>query len=98
MAAQGGPDRIAAYERAWECSSKFRRTHRMLTFGFGVGFALDSILRVIIVYSSSLDRAAWLSNVPHTVAIVLMVAFSALAGRRFGKLVDEQMSPARLGN
>ncbi len=97
MAAKGGPERLAAYERAWERSALFRRTHRMISFGFGVGLALDSILRVIIVYSYSIDRAAWLSNVPHTVAIVLMVALSAMGGRRFSRLVDEQMPAANVG-
>ncbi|HLJ51424.1 MAG TPA: VC0807 family protein [Bryobacteraceae bacterium] len=98
MAAKGGPERLAAFERAWERSAEFRRTHRFLTFGFGVGLGLDSILRVIIVYSNSVARAAWLSNVPHTVAIVLMVALSAMAGRRFSRLVDEQMPAAGVGN
>ena len=97
MAAKGGPERLAALDRTWERSVEFRRTHRMLTFGFGVGLVVDSILRVIIVYTYALHRAAWLSNVPHTVAIVLMVAFSAMAGRRFGRLVDEQMPEASVG-
>jgi hypothetical protein len=91
MAASGGPARLAAFERTWEKSEEFRRTHRRLTFGFGIAFALDSILRVVIVYHTPVERAAWLSNIPHMTAIVLMVAISALAGRKFGRLVDEQM-------
>jgi hypothetical protein len=91
MAARGGTERLAAYERAWERSPEFRRTHRMVTAGFGVALALDSVLRVLIVYRTPLDRASWLSNVPHTVAITLMVACSALAGRRFSRLVDAEM-------
>jgi hypothetical protein len=91
MAASGGPARLAAFERTWEKSAEFRRTHRRVTFGFGIAFALDSILRVAIVYGTPVERAAWLSNIPHLTAIVLMVAISALAGRKFGRLVDEQM-------
>jgi hypothetical protein len=91
MAAQGGPARLAAYERAWELSPEFRRTHRGMTLGFGLALALDSILRVVIVYTFPVDRAAWLSSIPHVTAIVLMVACSALAGRRFKRLVDQQM-------
>jgi hypothetical protein len=91
MAAKGGPARIAAFERTWERSPEFRRTHKMVTFGFGVGLAVDSILRVVIVYHSSVQRSAWLSNVPHLTAMVLIIAVSALAGRKFNKLVDQQM-------
>jgi hypothetical protein len=91
MAASGGPARLAAFERTWEKSGEFRRTHRGLTFGFGVALALDSILRVAIVYNTPVERSAWLSNVPHVTAIVLLVICSALAGRKFGRLVDEQM-------
>jgi hypothetical protein len=91
MAAKGGPARLAAYERAWERSAEFRRTHCLVTFGFGLGLAADSILRVLIVYNTPVERAAWLSNVPHVTAIILIIGVSALAGRRFAKLVDEQM-------
>jgi hypothetical protein len=91
MAAKGGPARIAAYERAWKNSAAFRRTHTFVTLGFAAGLAADSILRVVLVYTLPVDRAAWLSNVPHVTAIVLMIAVSALAGRRFSRLVDEQM-------
>lgn len=91
MAAKGGPARIAAYERAWERSAEFRQTHRGVTFAFAVCLAVDSILRVVIVYTSGLERAAWLSNVPHVSAMLLMIVCSAMAGRRFHRLVDEQM-------
>ncbi len=91
MAARGGPERIAAFERTWDNSPEFRRTHIAVTIAFGICFAIDSILRVIIVYHFPVDRAAWLSNVPHLSAIALMVVTSALAGRRFSRLVDQQM-------
>ena len=95
MAAQGGPARLAAFERTWEQSAEFRRTHRFVTFGFGVGLAIDSILRVMIVYHAPIDRSAWLSNVPHLTAMVLFIMISALAGRRFSRLVDQyQNEPA----
>jgi len=92
MAAKGGPARLAAYERAWERSSQFRRAHRMVTLGFGVALLADSILRVVIVYRFPLDRSMWLSNLPHVAAMVLIMAASAFAGRTFKRLVDEQMN------
>jgi hypothetical protein len=91
MAASGGPARLAAFERTWDNSAEFRTTHRRLTIGFGVALAVDSILRVVIVYGTPVDRSAWLSNVPHVTAMILMIGISALAGRKFSRLVDEQM-------
>jgi hypothetical protein len=95
MAARGGAARLAAYEQTWQTSPEFRRTHVLVTLGFGLCLAVDSVLRVIIVYHAPLERAAWLSNVPHTTALILMFITSALAGRRFSRLVDEQVAAER---
>jgi len=92
MAARGGEARLVAYERTWQTSTEFRRTHFWVTLGFGLCLAVDSVLRVIIVYSAPLERAAWLSNVPHMTALILFFITSALAGRRFSRLVDEQVA------
>jgi hypothetical protein len=90
MAAKGGPQRLAAYERAWTNSAEFRRTHNIVTSGFAAAFFADSVLRIVIVYNFPLERSMWLSNVPHVAAMVLIVASSALAGRKFARIVDEQ--------
>jgi hypothetical protein len=96
MAAKGGPRRLAAYERAWKDCAEFRSTHKIVTLGFALAFFVDSILRIIIVYEFPLDRALWISNVPHVVAITLIIAVSALAGRTFQRIVDEQLSSTSL--
>ncbi|HVU36450.1 MAG TPA: VC0807 family protein [Opitutaceae bacterium] len=87
-----GPERLAAFERAWDCSAEFRRLHRAVTLALGLCLAVDSLLRVVIVYHAPLARAAWLSNVPHVSAIALMMAISATAGRRFKRIVDGLMA------
>jgi hypothetical protein len=91
MAAKGGSARLAGYNQAWKNSAEFRRTHNIVTLGFAAAFLADSVLRIVIVYRFPLERSAWLSNVPHVAAIVLVVASSALAGRTFKRIVDEQM-------
>ena len=88
IATGGDPLRTAAFEKAWRDLPQFRRAHKMLTFGWGLASMVDSILRVVIVYSFPVDRAAWLSNLPHTAAIVIMLGVSALFGRWAGGLVD----------
>ena len=91
MAAKGGPERLAAYERSWQTSAEFRHTHRVITSGLAVAFLADSILRIVIVYKFPLDQAMWLSNVPHVAAILVIAVVGALAGRRFKRIVDEEM-------
>ena len=88
MATNGDPVRTIAFEQAWRDLPQFRRAHKMLTFGWGLASMVDSILRVVIVYSFPVDRAAWLSNLPHTAAIIIMLGVSALFGRWAGGLVD----------
>jgi hypothetical protein len=87
IATKGDPSRNASYDQAWATSPEFRRIHTMVTTGFGVALIADSILRVVIVYTTPVDRSMWLSNVPHTVAMILFLVVSAMAGRRFKKLV-----------
>jgi hypothetical protein len=94
MATQGDPVRIAAYEQVWKLSPEFRRTHMFVTLGFGVALALDSILRVVIVYRYPLERSMWLSNMPHVAAMVLIIVTSALAGRRFERIASETVKQA----
>lgn len=91
MVARRGPERLAAFERAWDQSAEFRLTHRLVTFALALCLAVDSALRVVIVYRFPPERAAWLSNVPHLSAIALMIVLSAAAGRRFRRLVTRQM-------
>jgi hypothetical protein len=89
MAAKDGPERLAAYERAWAESAEFRQTHNFVTWGFALALLVDSILRIVVVYKFPLNRAMWVSNIPHVAAIILIIASSALAGRRFSRIVDQ---------
>ena len=86
MATKGDPVRLEWYEKVWDQSAEFRQTHKMVTFGFGIAFMVDSILRIIIVYRLPIERSAWLSNVPHVATMLLIVALSAMAGRRFHRI------------
>lgn len=91
IATKGDPSRNASYDQAWATSAEFRRTHTMVTTGFGIALVADSILRVVIVYTAPIDRSMWLSNVPHTVAMVLFLVVSAMAGRRFKRLAESAL-------
>jgi hypothetical protein len=97
MATQGDPVKLAALEQVWEQSAEFRLTHKIVTAGIGIALAVDSVLRVVIVYRYPLEKSAWLSNMPHVTAMILILVASALAGRRFkriGEALMKQQSPA----
>jgi hypothetical protein len=86
------PRRAAAFDAAWNESPQFRVALRTAAIGWGVAFLADAILRVVIIYKTPLDRAVWLSNIPHIVAIAILIAFSATMGRINGRIVDAQFA------
>lgn len=95
IGAKGDPVRGAAFARCWERSSQFRRTLRIASFGWGLACLVDAVLRVVVVYRFPLDRAAWLSNLPHLTAIALLMGFSALMGRTTHRLVENELTQMR---
>jgi hypothetical protein len=88
MATKGDALRTVAWERAWQELPQFRLAHRVLTFGTGVAFLADGVLRVVVVYRFPEDRAAWISQLPHIAAVTILIAAGALFGRWAGGLVD----------
>jgi hypothetical protein len=88
FATKGDPVRTAAWEQASRELPQFRTAHRMLTFGFGLASLADAVLRVVVIYRYPIDRAAWLSNLPHLAAIGILIVCGALFGRWAGPLVD----------
>jgi hypothetical protein len=88
FATKGDPLRTAAWEQAWRELPQFRMAHRMLTFGFGLASMTDAVLRVAVVYRYPIDRAAWLSNLPHLGATAVLLICGALFGRWASPMVD----------
>jgi hypothetical protein len=95
MATKGDPARTAAWEKAWQQLPQFRMAHRLLTFGTGVALLTDALLRVIVVYRYSIDRAAWLVHLPHIAAGAILISAWALFGRWAGPLVDGMQKETR---
>jgi intracellular septation protein A len=93
FATKGDPERLAAYERAWEFSPVFRRTERIITAGWGVAFLADAILRVVVVFSFSADQVSeslLLSQVPGIVLISAALVFTRLQVPTIRTIVDAQ--------
>jgi hypothetical protein len=88
MATKGDPARTLAWEKAWQQVPQFRLAHRLLTAGTGIALLTDAVLRIVVVYRFPLDRAVWLTQLPHLAgAAVLLVAWVTF-GRWAGPLVD----------
>ncbi|HEY3479216.1 MAG TPA: VC0807 family protein [Streptomyces sp.] len=90
-APRGDAGLAAAYERAWVESDRFRRTVRVVTAGWAGAFALDAVLRVVVVYSlppERVDESVWLSQVPLLVVFVLAVAFTRLRMRPLRPVIE----------
>jgi hypothetical protein len=92
VGSDGDPRRAAAFDAAFEESPKFRAALRTAEVGWGLSFLADSILRVVIIFTTTPDRAVWLSNIPHIAAIAILIAFSAAMGRINGRMVDAQIA------
>jgi intracellular septation protein A len=93
FASKGDPERLAAYERAWECSPQFRRRERVITAGWGVAFLADAVLRVLVVYSFSADQVSeslLFSQVPGIVLISAALVFTRLQVPTIRTIVDAQ--------
>ena len=93
FATKGDPERLAAYERAWERSPEFRRKERVITARWGVAFLADALLRVLVVYSFSAEQVSeslLLSQVPGIVLISAALVFTRLQVPTIRTIVDAQ--------
>jgi hypothetical protein len=72
LAAKGDPMRLAAYERTWERSARFRKLERVLTGAWGAGLLLEAALRTWIVFHFSVERAVVPAHAPG-IAILLIL-------------------------
>jgi len=93
MATKGVPERLAAYERAWERSPEFRRTERVITAVWGVAFLADAVLRVLVVYSFSahqVGESLLLSQGPGIVLIGAALLFTRWRVPIIRTIVDAQ--------
>jgi hypothetical protein len=93
MATKGDPERLAAYERAWERSPEFRRTERVITAVWGVAFLADAVLRILVVYSFSahqVGESLLLSQGPGIVLISAALLFTRWRVPIIRTIVDAQ--------
>ncbi|MGW6282935.1 VC0807 family protein [Kribbella sp. NPDC055071] len=97
VASKGDPVRAEAFERVWTRSREFRGLYRAMTFGLGLVFLIDAVLRVAIIYSQPADDVTKTSLTSQLPLIVLLVIWFAagrgLAVPRAERLLDAETTP-----
>lgn len=101
VAAGGDEHQLARYELTWERVPKFRKMMRVMTAVWGVTWIVESVVRVVIVYSFPEQRVgeALVWTIVAIFALVLpVVGFTAVYGRRlrtvgehFNKQLDTKL-------
>jgi hypothetical protein len=90
-ARKGGEDGLAAVEWLAANSAPFMRIHRALSALWGLMFLAYAVVRVIIIYNTSISRALWITEIPGIIAIGICLIASRQAGQRLKALVNERM-------
>jgi hypothetical protein len=89
-----GEKGIAAVEWLAANSAPFLRIHRGLSALWGGMFLLYAVVRVVIIYSTSVSRAVSISEIPGIVAIGICLIASRQAGKRLEALANERIRQA----
>lgn len=86
-------DNRAAYPLEWLAanSSRFMRIHRALSAVWGVMFLAYAVVRVVIIYSTTVSRAVWITEIPGIIAIGICLIVSRRAGKQLEALVNERL-------
>lgn len=95
MATKGDPDRTVAYRLAWDSSPEFRRRERLITAGIGMALLVESVLRVVVVFSlpeRRIDESLLLSQVPGVVLLVVVVALIRSQVPALRRIVDAEQA------
>jgi hypothetical protein len=90
-ARRNGKDGIIAVDWLAANSQPFLRIHRALSALWGVMFLIYAVVRVVIIYHTSVSRAVSITEIPGVIAIGICLIASRQAGRRLEALVNERL-------
>jgi hypothetical protein len=93
---RGGERGIAAFEWLAANSDRFLRIHRAVSALWGLMFIAYAVVRVVIIYHTSVSRAVAITEIPGIVAIGICLIVSKRAGTRLAALVTDRMEQSDL--
>jgi hypothetical protein len=91
--AREDPDRLAAWDRQWRESAKFRRILRQMTLMWGVAFLAEFGVKVVMVETLSTDVVQALSGPLILAVTVVLVLVTFRWGRRAQAQADRAPQP-----
>jgi hypothetical protein len=90
-AKKGGREGIIAFEWLAANSPEFLHIQRWLSTVWSLAFIGYAIIRVIVVYNTTIAQALWLTEIPGIIAFMIGIAASAIAGKKLEKMVYDRM-------
>jgi hypothetical protein len=90
-ARSGGQPGVAAVDWLAANSAPFMRIHRGLSAFWGVMFLVYAVVRVVIIYHTSVSRAVSITEIPGVIAIGICLIASRQAGKRLEALVVDRL-------
>lgn len=90
-AKKGGREGIIAFEWLAAHSPEFLRIQRWLSTVWSVSFICYAIIRVVVIYNTTVSQALWLNEIPGLLAVLVGLAASAIAGKKLEKMVYDRM-------
>ncbi|MCX4747810.1 hypothetical protein OG455_20195 [Kitasatospora sp. NBC_01287] len=81
FATDGTPEQVAWWNGLWQYEG-FRRVQRNLTIGWGVGFLIEAVVRVVCVYSLTDGQAVTVNNILPYAVTGLLVFWTMSYARR----------------
>lgn len=90
-ARKGGRQGIDAFEWLAANSALFLRIQRRFTGVWGAMFIAYAVLRVVIIFTVSISRAVWITELPGLIAIIICMATSARCGKKLEAMVYARM-------
>ncbi|GAB2751560.1 VC0807 family protein [Kitasatospora kifunensis] len=99
FATDGTQEQVAWWNGLWQFEG-FRRVQRNLTIGWGIGFVIEAVLRVVFVYSLSNGQALAVNNVlPYafTGGLIFWTMKYARRAQARGRALGAPEAPAAAG-
>jgi hypothetical protein len=90
MATKGDPVRLKAYSAAWDNSPELRRIHTRVTAIIGVLLLVYAVLRLIVIYKTSVAEAVWAQEVPGIAMLVLVILTIRVHVPKLRRIVDAE--------
>jgi hypothetical protein len=86
----GDPERVAQFDRLWTAEPEFRRTMRVITVVWGVTYALEAIVRIVLALTLPVPTFLAVSSPLMLVVTAAVLAWTVFYGRGARKRAERK--------